>query len=632
MENFARSQFRRFFDKCNTEALRSLSKIDLKYFQPLELQDAIDSSAGSGKTVSPSSADRQESVLICLAAKRALVGRRPDGLINLVKRLDLSKGGLFAVFRYLLSDSGTIGSFPYRQQLSEAFRVALDEVYAQVEHTVQSCPELDREDVRLHLFRAIAKERQLLTGVGLFSHFFLGNRAEDGEDSAHDDDPVAFQVGRLLRSFLARPNHLTTLARLYGMEWCYAITFAALLLNVRAVSDETLNDRLRDGLDHIREQASRRFKGSSVDLPPNEVLARLLPSEVEPNETRSSILLPPLLARISSIMDALTPEPIPSAGLCLSAIRRDLVWPRPQHTFCAIVLTRAPITIKTIYTQLCPDGGKLDFSNVPQSIRLISAFSDLVFAGARLEQLASYTKRVITATPENREWTDYFLGKGAQDFDSEISLLTQTAQLTRSRHEVYGSDVKTIEMLCDSISKRLWGRERSNASRQDPESELFRFIGRFECNLVAVLGEAVEKGRTRIQSETTIPLSESSIGFYWTKNHSNIYVLADRVELLMAFENYVANFRYSNGFRAFQNDDASLEIGRIEVQAEEGENWAVVQFTSLGEGPESTSDTTMEDFRRRLIEMGCTVTHTNMAGSFVVKLTIPQIQKRALRS
>ena len=633
MENFVSAQFRRFRSRCGTETLRSLSYVDLKYFQAQPIEDMFDIEATGERTFASTDAQRRESISICRAAKVALTEREPDALIKQLRSNDLSKGGLFAVFRYLLADSTTLSSFPYRQQLWEAFDIALDDVKMEIKAALAASPDLENGQARDSLFRAVNKERQLLVGLALFSQFFPSTVPEDATGRA--SDPARHRVARLLGIFLEEPEELSTLARLYSMEWCYAIAFAALLLGVRGIArqdgeeeeeEEEKENRLRDQLHFIKEQANAK-SGDLIDhLPPNAVLARLLPEEIATDETRDAQVRRPLVARISSIIDALVPDPIPNTGGCLAALVDELCIPRPQHTFCAIMLGTVPPRLQSNYDTHCPEGGKFSFMNREVATDFIPDLNNLLFASTKLEALAGFAERILKATPQSGLWTGYFLRRSSPDLLAEVRELTQTVQLARTTQELTNTDIEVISRLSASVSRKLWGRHRLHAPASEAESAFFNYLIHFRCGLLGILEEAIVKGCSRIGGYRNVKVSGTAIRRVWKDVNPETFVLCDPSLLLRAFENYVANFRHARVFENCEKDQVPDVIGAVSARLTEDDQHIVVEFKSQGEGPEKAVDThtTLNTFRESLSEFGCTVNPFNdPEGNYVIQITVP---------
>ncbi len=124
MEALAHAQFRRFWDRCGSKVLASLSRSDLRYFEPRDVYELAPIRETSASR--PLDADGlTEDVRVCMAARSSLMDRDPGPLIDLINRLDLGKNSLFAIYRYLLADPATLGAAPVRQRLSEGFAQAL---------------------------------------------------------------------------------------------------------------------------------------------------------------------------------------------------------------------------------------------------------------------------------------------------------------------------------------------------------------------------------------------------------------------------------------------------------------------------------------------------------------------------
>src|SRR5262249_1492811 len=146
-----------------------------KYFEPQEIPDhegIVEPATGQHPRQNPEGGqtdELDENVDIATRAKNALVQRKPTELIELISNQTLSKAGLFAVYRYLLADTSSLGLFSNRQSLSQTFARALDETGRQILGIQQDNPDLADEPARDRLQRAIARERQLLVGVALFS-------------------------------------------------------------------------------------------------------------------------------------------------------------------------------------------------------------------------------------------------------------------------------------------------------------------------------------------------------------------------------------------------------------------------------------------------------------------------------
>src|SRR5262249_42684867 len=142
----------------------------------------------------------------------------------------------------------------------------------------------------------------------------------------------------------------------------------------------------------------------------------------------------------------------------------------------------------------------------------------------------------------------------------------------------------------------------------EQDSPFFKFIAHFECDLPQLLDSAIDTARARINRRCGVYLDRGAFGGSWYQlRGKNIFILCHPTLLLMAFDNYVANFYHSSSFDAVSEGVAGV-IGTIDSTADE-DGVVRVTFSSLGERQEERQvlGWTMTDHQRRLHEYGCDV-------------------------
>jgi hypothetical protein len=626
MEALAHAQFRRFWDRCGSKVLASLSRSDLRYFEPRDVYELAPvrktsvsrTLGGDGLT---------EDVRVCLAASKGLMDRDAGPLIDLINRFDLGKNSLFAIYRYLLADPATLGAAPMRRRLSEGFAQALRVVDSRIRGALAQSPDLSDSDVREEILAAIDKERNLLVGVALFSQFITGSERQ--EDSAGDvSNPVIERVKALLDEFESDPLGLATLGRLSDIAWGYALTFATHMLEP-VFQTETDEGRLVDALDHIRENVSRAAKGEEVFDANIRLVRRLAPAGDIEQQDQSVIMS--LIAALSGMIDALGSEERVSTGECLAAVRREIFWPKPRHSFCFFTLRRAPQKLMQLVDESIGDLSEVDFRHSGKELEFLTELNGLIYAASRLSRLSWQAKRVIRECYETDGWTRYFIGQDQEDLDAHVGALTEISQLIRSRNAVIRSEVDEIATICERILLHVWGNTKIENGLEalrngtPPASEFFQFIASFECNLRALLTEALDAGCGRIAEQTGIDRDRFTVELTWPEDPKlvQIYVLCDPSLLLMAFENFVSNFKYSNSFRQVHGTTRPKPvIGRIVVSYDAELEAPSITFRSEGvqRTVGSARMTTIEDHRRRLRHFDCEIFEEQGDNEFSIRI------------
>jgi len=649
MEAFAHAQFQRYWRRCKSEIMRQLSNADLQYFEPEMLQFKVAGARAEAEFPSdpgeaPARGSGNETVAISLAAKEAFAARNFDRLLGLIREPGLSKNGLFSVYRYLLADPGGLGT--NRRTLSESFVAALTQASADIDAVLGNPPSApgSRQPA---LAEAIGRERDLLIGAGLFSQLLIG--VEGGPDRV----TVRGTILNLLRRFGQTPASMPLIARLCNVEWSYAISFAALMLELELglatdrepaadEDDEGLDDiaelNLGDALDHIRELAILRLRGEEAVFPTAAEI-----QDVAETHSGNRSALPQLITSTSELIDALTPEPSVNMGQCLAAVRREITWPRPRHTYAAINLETCPEIIGGIYEDNKDKSGAFRFKSHPESENLIRELNHLILTGARLRVLNEHSRRIIPETSENQNWSRYFLGRDEDSLEAHVSLLIGIAQSSRGKGEILAEDVVEIKRLCQAMVRNLWSFQSTgeNGESAYATSEFFQYVCNFECKLSDVIHSAVDKAWERLRQGAEgggrdMPRSKESFAkIAWELaglDAERLYVLGDKTLLVSAFENFISNFQYSRDFR--RDAESGPEVGRITVREGGQKEHVEVSFWSAGgrtDRDESRNrHSTTHDHRRQLSELNCSVDiddHT--ADYFEVTVTLPQITRHA---
>lgn len=626
MEALAHAQFRRFWNRCGSKVLASLSRSDLRYFEPRDVYEL----APRRETSASRPLDAEgltEDVRVCLAARSSLMDRDPGPLIDLINNLDLGKNSLFAVYRHLLADPATLGAAPFRRRLAEAFAQALRVVDSRIRGALAQSPDLTEGGVREEILAAIDKERNLLVGAALFSQFIIGSERQD-DSSERASNPVIERVRALLDEFESDPLGLATLGRLSDIAWGYALTFATHMLEP-VFQTETEDGRLVDALEHIRENVSRAARGEEVFDPNIKLVRRLAP--VGRIEQQDQSVIMSLIAALSGMIDALTFEERVTTGECLAAVRREIFWPKPRHSFCFFTLKRAPQKLEQLVNECIGDRSEVDFRRSGKELEFLTELNGLVYAASRLSRLSWQAKRVIRECYETDPWTRYLVGQGSDDLDGDVAALTEISQLIRSRNAVIRSEVEEIGDICERILQHIWGNIKiangSDTSRTaaPPASEFFEFIASFECNLGALLAEALDAGCGRIAEQTGVARDRFTVELSWPEDPelAQIYALCDPSLLLMALENFVSNFKYSNAFRHVHDPATSTPvIGRIAVSFDSDLESPSIVFHSQGapRSGRSARMTTIEDHQRRLRHFDCQIIEEQSEDEFMIRI------------
>ena len=629
MEALAQAQFQRFWERCGGNVLLSLSRTDLRYFQPrdvYELPPTREAVIRRPRAQGTLSQDMQ----VCLAAMAALMERNPVPLIELIGQQDLDKNSLFAIYRYLLGDPSTLGFPPHSLRLSEAFATALEKADARIGIAAASADLLSAER-RDELSGAIVTERHLLVGAGLFSQF-LSPTAQYGEAEIAIDR-VGNHVRALLDRFQTEPLSVMTLARLSDISWSYALTFAATLLELVTLDDEDVGaQRTADALEHIKESVSQAATRDQFLSPNIRLVCSLAPSASADGQDMSVLIS--LIAALSGIIETLRPERHVSTGQCLAEIRREVFWPKPHHTFCYNNLRISPRRLLEIYDEAAQDGGELSFRDTSRESEALAELNNLIYAASKLSRISSFAKILILETYENGDWVRYFVSQDSDGFDLHIREMTEIAQIMRSRQAALHSEIDSLITTCDQIVKKIWGDPEASEEavvdriQFDRQSEFFRFISQFENDFAVMLDRAVAAGRDRISRQTGVVRDRIEVEIQWLAAEK-LYVLCDPGILFMALENFVSNFKYSQAFDELPADTSRTVIGSIRVEAD-GET-VTVTFQSRGErlqiGPEGRLTTT-EDHRRRLRDFDCYIEEEETDGGFGISLQLREITKK----
>ena len=264
-------------------------------------------------------------------------------------------------------------------------------------------------------------------------------------------------------------------------------------------------------------------------------------------------------------------------------------------------------------------------------LEFLTELNGLIYAASRLSRLSWQAKRVIRECYETDEWTRYFVGQDDEELDAHVAALTEISQLIRSRNAVIRSEIEEIAVICERILQHVWGNIRAGNGLEGSRtaapsaSAFFQFVGSFECNLGALLTEAVDAGCARIAEQTGIDRDRFSVELSWPEDPklAQIYVLCDPSLLLMALENFVSNFKYSNSFRhAHDSAGPKPVIGRIVVSYDDDWESPSIVFHSDGAPrvARSARMTTIEDHRRRLHHFDCEIHEEQGESEFSIRI------------
>lgn len=621
MEALVHAQFRRFWDKCGSEVLTSLSRTDLRYFQPrdvYELAPVRDPAASRPLTKDGFSED----VLVCLAAKSLIVDRDPAPLIELINHPDLGKNALFAVYRYLLADPATLGAAPVRRHLSKVFAQSLRVADSRIQGSLAQRSWIEDGTAREEILAAIGKERNLLVGVALFSQFITGS--ERHGRTRRGVNPVAHRVAALLDRFTSDPLGFPTLSRLNDIDWGYALTFAAQMLEPLADPDEDRDGPL-EALEHVLDAVSRAARGEEILHENISLIGRLAPPGSEVAQDQSVAMS--LIAALSGMMDALKPDERISTGQCIASVREELLLARPRHSFCFFTLVESPRALEELFEDKIGDRPELDFRDTSEELRFLMELHGLIYAAALLGRLAWQARRVIRDAHVSEDWASYFLDDNSESLTGNLRVLTEVAQLIRSRSAVIRSEIDEIAHICGRIVLNLWGSRMGERDRQDwsEPSPFFEFIAGFECDLRSLLDKAVDAGCARIADQMKVDRERIRVDVSWPTDpdRTDIHVLCDEGVLLMALENLVSNFRHSDTFRQMMSGDAAGPvIGHISVEWDGLPRNPFITFRSEGRRPAETPRriSTIQDHTRRLRDFECEIFDDSDDKDFVISI------------
>lgn len=644
MEALAHAQFRRYWARCRSEVMRHLSSIDIKYFEPQLLSFRGAGNVPGEASIADLGEDAanwtcRETIAVSLAAKKALIDRKFGALIDLIDRPELSKDALFSVYRYLLADPGALGA--NRHALSEAFVRALRSAAGQIETAVRRIEGVDDPDDR-SVGEAVTRERRLLVGVGLFSQILFG------VERRIDADSVRGVVLDLFSRFGRDPMAWSLIARLCDIEWCYACSFAYLLLDLD-VTDEDESDAERGGLEadssamvtivddleHIRDLAKERLRGADNGFPD----AREIRSLVLDDANRTSALAN-IVTSISELIVSLSPAKAMNPGECIAAVRRELTWPRPKHTYAATNFETCPGIIAAIYDDGKDEAGTFRFRAHAKAEAISVELNHLIVTATRLQNLNENSRRIISVSSANADWAMYFVSGERESLEADVRALVQCTQGARNAHEIRAEDFTQLAQVCKRIETRLWdfelgdGFDDRGKRIHHPTSKFFAFISDFECGLSEMLKSALTKAHQRLTLEPDTadmcPPLERFATVIWDLHEiqaEDVVVLGDRTLFISAFENFISNFRYS---RSFGPAPSVPVIGEVTVTAGKGGSQVQISFRSDGgrDGPRPARSTT-DDHQRQLNELNCQVEIIDgFTDHFEINILVPQITRR----